>query len=1034
MQKEDQAQLSRRTGRVYAPALGSAGQRPWCPRRPSLSRALSEGHSQAAQEQQVSGEATLLEVAGPDRQEGLSLVPADAWAPRRGSPLPASLPTVTAGQTPPRAEEPPGGCPTPLGAQPGSSCPRQDSSLMAAQHKARCVLRSYRSGTGATSPLLLGSLAKASPPGALSTPMEDMATAACRGLGAGTMTLDPGHRQQVSWHPAPPGDQGGQQRDALTVPGPELSRGPHGQWCWGSSYLSAYPCELSVSPSEPLQGLFPRGQTQASGPGMSLVSSCPSLRPRRHQDEGGAGADRQARTDPGLGLPPGPGPAPSGQHRLLPTLRDTGGHVDSGKDSCAGLGLTQASSGQCPRGGLRGEPAAPPPPLQQMCIRGLFPFSSWHKNSGLQAPHASHGHNQPQDPVGETVLGQGPPCHRANAGWESSPWVLSQVDTTMVPAPQMRKLEGRPGQALQEKGQNTSCRPLGRVASGGHRHGDRNNTPWLALAWGGPLRGAGQPQPGGVSGLHVLAVQPARSQRPGMRLRGPVCRRVWVIVCTQAAGAWTGLCEGLTPGAGTPAAGQGPLLSSQQLSRGLRFTWGSRLGGVPRLVPPALLSHGAIGQPPFTPRRDVLMLGSSTTGSGFDTGSPLTSQVDPASSREQYMGAGQQTTPRDGWPLVTPGSARLSFILFDCFLKPQRDTQLLVKRSDLTPERVQHGVGLPAGLHLDPHSPASRGGGCSPPLPEPSRRSPEAPIGRARAPGPRRVLPGLRPRAAAPTGGRGDGSAGPLTLDLTSHSPACFRPACFFREPPTRDDVKRGTSIPPAATWRQALSKKVAAHRARAVPMSPKPRALPSASSRPHHYSSGKGEGGSQRPDARAGRGRIPAFPAAPSRTRRAGRPRPSPDLSGPATPPPRPAAPPAAEAWPTLPAPPPSRHGRASLPARGPSPSPPRRCSFSARADTGAAASPPLLRGVRGTRHRRVGPGGARGGVWGRGAPVRALLGAGSPEGLSCREGPLPPRAQVRSRDTEAHGPPLSKKVGAPHCTRPVRPVVWSQPAWRLG
>ena len=148
----------------------------------------------------------------------------------------------------------------------------------------------------------------------------------------------------------------------------------------------------------------------------------------------------------------------------------------------------------------------------------------------------------------------------------------SPVDPTMVPAPQMRKLEGqrgpltcpspcvrlsgadrvclppqegRPGQALQGKGQNTSCRPLGRVASGGHRHADRNNTPWLALAWGGPLRGAGRPQPGGVSGLRVLAVQPARRQRPGMRLRGPVCRRVWVIVCTQAAGAWTGLCEGL---------------------------------------------------------------------------------------------------------------------------------------------------------------------------------------------------------------------------------------------------------------------------------------------------------------------------------------------------------------------------------------------------------------------------------------------------------------------------------------------------------
>lgn len=138
----------------------------------------------------------------------------------------------------------------------------------------------------------------------------------------------------------------------------------------------------------------------------------------------------------------------------------------------------------------------------------------------------------------------------------------------------------------------------------------------------------------------------------------------------------------------------------------------------------------------------------STTGSGFDTGSPLTSQVNPASSREQYMGAGQQTTPRDGGPLLTPGSARFSFILFNCFLKPQRDTQLLVKRSDLTPKRVQHGAGLPAGRHLEPHCPASRGGGCSPPLPEPSRRSPEAPIGRVGC------GPGAQGPAVAPRGGK----------------------------------------------------------------------------------------------------------------------------------------------------------------------------------------------------------------------------------------------------------------------------------------
>ena len=47
-----------------------------------------------------------------------------------------------------------------------------------------------------------------------------------------------------------------------------------------------------------------------------------------------------------------------------------------------------------------------------------------------------------------------------------------------------------------------------------------------------------------------------------------------------------------TPGAGTPAAGQGPLLSSQQLSRGLRFTWGSRLGSAQAGAPRPALPRG----------------------------------------------------------------------------------------------------------------------------------------------------------------------------------------------------------------------------------------------------------------------------------------------------------------------------------------------------------------------------------------------------------------------------------------------------------
>lgn len=199
----------------------------------------------------------------------------------------------------------------------------------------------------------------------------------------------------------------------------------------------------------------------------------------------------------------------------------------------------------------------------------------------------------------------------------------------------------------------------------------------------------------------------------------------------------------------------------------------------------------------------------------------------------------------------------------------------------------------------------------------------------------------------------------------------------------------------------------------------------------------GRGKGAPRaRTRGRAAGGPQPFRPPYPGRDARDDR-APPPTSPAPTTPPPRPAAPPAAEAWPTLPAPPPSRHGRAPLPARRPSPSPPRRSACPARADTGVAANPPLVREVGGGGGQGIDGSGLEGGGeggWGRCAPVRALLGAGSPEGLSCPEGPLPDRAQVRSRDTEAHGPPLSKKVGAPHCTRPVRPVVWSQPAWRLG
>lgn len=52
----------------------------------------------------------------------------------------------------------------------------------------------------------------------------------------------------------------------------------------------------------------------------------------------GQGLTSRPRQIPAWGCPSSPGPSPSGQHRLLPTLRDTGGHVDSGKDRWAGDG------------------------------------------------------------------------------------------------------------------------------------------------------------------------------------------------------------------------------------------------------------------------------------------------------------------------------------------------------------------------------------------------------------------------------------------------------------------------------------------------------------------------------------------------------------------------------------------------------------------------------------------------------------------------------------------------------------------------
>lgn len=219
--------------------------------------------------------------------------------------------------------------------------------------------------------------------------------------------------------------------------------------------------------------------------------------------------------------------------------------------------------------------------------------------------------------------------------------------------------------------------------------------------------------------------------------------------------------------------------------------------------------------------------------------------------------------------------------------------------------------------------------------------------------------------------------------DFAAHSPARFRPASFLREPP-RDDVSRGASLQPAAIWRQALSKKVVAHRARAAPTSRnlglyRPRHPPRATRAP-------GRGG-------AGRGLVGAGRA--------------------------------------LPAPPPSRHGRAPppaarcpLPARGPSPSPPRRldplCGQSGRQLTLAR-----LRGL-GARRRAARTWSSAGkgeGAWG--PRVRAGL---SCRGVPCHHHPgegsgFAPRSGARTLSSRA--PLQAWGLGPGACSR--GPAPWA-------
>nr|XP_031318074.1 nascent polypeptide-associated complex subunit alpha, muscle-specific form-like [Camelus dromedarius] len=223
------------------------------------------------------------------------------------------------------------------------------------------------------------------------------------------------------------------------------------------------------------------------------------------------------------------------------------------------------------------------------------------------------------------------------------------------------------------------------------------------------------------------------------------------------------------------------------------------------------------------------------------------------------------------------------------------------------------------------------------------------------------------------------------------------------------DDVKGSARIPPAATWRQALSKKVVAHRARAAPTS-RNLGLPSASSPPHHRCSGSGGGG---PGARARRGGARAGGEALAAPGLSGHPTPDATrgTTAPHPVPSGPAAPPAEKAWPKLPAPPPSRHGRALLPARGPSPGPPR--------------PPPPLDLLRGGRARRAG-------TEGGGQPSPAVWGQSSAQLRPGGRGEGGPGAHVRSQDTEAHGPLLRGQGGREADPLACRPGgLYLGPAW---
>lgn len=245
--------------------------------------------------------------------------------------------------------------------------------------------------------------------------------------------------------------------------------------------------------------------------------------------------------------------------------------------------------------------------------------------------------------------------------------------------------------------------------------------------------------------------------------------------------------------------------------------------------------------------------------------------------------------------------------------------------------------------------------------------------------------------------------------DLASPAPALPARTVSCGNP---RDVKSSASAPPAATWRRARSEKVAAQRARAAP---KPGVIGAARRSGKAGAAGRrgegrrgksrgrrGEEGEEEEGREGGReggegaGRTRAFPAAPPRT------------GGPAAPPRGPSG---WGAWRTLPAPPPSRHRR-PLPG-GPSPSPPRPPSCSARGNSGGRGQPSRRRGWarvggaagswhllgaptrprRGPRHcgplagpRRAGPADCVQGACGLGGA--AVDPAGSPLGLQGRMG----------------------------------------------